>query len=81
MRIGILGVGDDDRALVFDWQLTALDNSGPEIPCAPALVLARKLVADADLPRGAMACLDLVSLAELMSELADLPISLELEIT
>jgi hypothetical protein len=47
-----------------DWHLVARRGHGPEIPCLPAIVLARKLAAGAVSARGAMACMGLLRLAD-----------------
>ncbi len=66
-----------NSAKVCRWFLTARQNHGPEIPCAPALVLVRKLAGNRLPQRGACACLGMVTMAELAEELADLDISWE----
>lgn len=56
------------------WNLVAKQNHGPEIPCAPALILARKLARrELDL-RGAFPCVGLITLSEFDAEVADLDI-------
>lgn len=64
MHVGLSGVDAGGRATRVDWQLTARRGHGPEIPCLPAIVVARKLAA-ATLPqRGALPCMGLMTLAE-----------------
>lgn len=72
MRFG--GIGADGNAKVVTWNLTARNNHGPEIPCVPALVLARKLASQQLGVRGAMPCLGMMSLADFDVEVADLDI-------
>lgn len=60
-----------------DWYITARGNHGPEIPCSPALVLARKLARGEVSGRGAVASLGLVDLSDFEAELQDLEVSWE----
>lgn len=65
-------IGDDASGtpLTCTWVAKACRNHGPEIPCSPALVLARRFLRD-NLPgTGARPCLGLVTLAELEQELS-----------
>ena len=54
MHIKLSGKSTDNKQLSVTWNLTALQNHGPEIPCSPALILARKLAADKIATRGAL---------------------------
>ncbi len=74
MQMRISGLGVDQRARTVVWNLTAHQNHGPEIPCVPALILARKLAAGELLARGATPCLGLVTLQEFDNEVSDLDI-------
>ncbi|MDH3409593.1 MAG: hypothetical protein OEN51_09540, partial [Gammaproteobacteria bacterium] len=74
MQVRLLGIGKDQRAKTVTWNLTARQNHGPEIPCTPALILARKLVADQIAERGAMPCLGMITLSEFDTEVSDLDI-------
>jgi hypothetical protein len=65
MHIGLCGLNHDGKATRIDWHLTARRGHGPEIPCLPAIVLARKLAAGDIDARGAMPCMGLLSLADL----------------
>ena len=62
----------------FQWlsgRLIALgQNHGPEIPCTPALILARKLAAGQIAARGAQACLGMITLFDFDAETSDLDI-------
>ncbi len=74
MHIRLAGLDIDGSDMALEWHLTARLNHGPEIPCSPALILARKLVR-ADLPlRGAYPCLGLISVAEFDHEVRELDI-------
>lgn len=69
MSVIVRGRAADGRSLCVDFQLTARRNHGPEIPCSPLLVLARRLLRDDCTLRGAQPCLGLVSLKDLRAEL------------
>jgi NAD(P)-dependent dehydrogenase (short-subunit alcohol dehydrogenase family) len=51
------------------WTLVAGHGDGPQIPCTPAIVIARKLAQGALVARGAMPCVGLFSLDECLREL------------
>jgi short subunit dehydrogenase-like uncharacterized protein len=74
MRITMSGYSPDQTDKSVTWNLVARQNHGPEIPCSPALILARKLAADRISTRGALPCLGMFSLPELKNELADFDI-------
>ncbi len=80
MRIRLLGKGPDDGPVEVDWNLLALDNHGPEIPCTAAVVLVRKLLRDEVFVRGALPCLDMFTEDEFMQELRDFSVSTEVTI-
>ncbi|MDX1432023.1 MAG: saccharopine dehydrogenase NADP-binding domain-containing protein [Gammaproteobacteria bacterium] len=75
MHVHVRGEGLDGDALALTWYLTALAGTGPEIPCVPATVLARKLARGGFDARGARACLGLVTLDEFDAEVKNRPIS------
>ena len=75
MRIRLSGVGKEGESRCVEWNLTARENHGPEIPCVPALILARKLARDEISQRGAHACLGMITLSEFDAEVSDLNIS------
>ena len=64
MHVGLRGTDHQGRSARIDWHLVARRGHGPEIPCLPAIVLARKLVAGTIATRGAMPCVGLMTLAE-----------------
>lgn len=74
MQMRIAGVGEDHQAKTLVWNLVAHQNHGPEIPCVPALVLARKLAAGTISARGAYPCLGMITLPEFDEEVSDLDI-------
>ena len=64
MHVGLSGRDADGRAARLDWHLLARQGHGPEIPCLPAIVLARKLAAGRVDARGAMPCMGLMTLSD-----------------
>ena len=79
MQIRLCGVASDQSAKTAIWNLVALQNHGPEIPCTPALILARKLVTGRIAERGAMPCLGMITLADFDAEVSDLDIAWTVE--
>jgi saccharopine dehydrogenase-like NADP-dependent oxidoreductase len=79
MQMRLSGVATDQSAKTVIWNLTARQNHGPEIPCTPALILARKLVTGDVTERGAMPCLGMISLADFDAEVRDLDIEWTVE--
>lgn len=77
MHIRLSGTDDNRMKKVCTWYLTARANHGPEIPCSPALILARKLVRGEVSKLGAHACLGLITLSQFDAEVKDLDISWE----
>ena len=63
MHVGLAGVDREGRVARVDWHLLARRGHGPEIPCLPAIVLARKLATGALATRGAMPCMGLMTLS------------------
>jgi len=61
------------------WSLVAPNNHGPEIPCMPAILLARKLARGQVSQVGAMPCMGLLTLAEFAPEFAKWGISTQVE--
>lgn len=64
MHIGLAGIDQGGRQARIDWHLVARRGHGPEIPCMPAIVIARKLAAGTLPARGAMPCMGLMTLAD-----------------
>jgi len=75
MHIQISGTDDTGVSKEIDWYLTAENNHGPEIPCTPAIILARKLARCEVATTGAMPCLGLFDLDEFDHEVESLSIS------
>ena len=78
MHIRFSGIGNNGVQRDISWFLTAKNNHGPEIPCTPAIILARKLARDKITTRGALPCLGLISLEEFDDEVESLEISWQL---
>ncbi len=74
MHIRVSGRNTDGVVASVVWHLTARQNHGPEIPCTPALILARKLAAGEITARGAKPCLGLITMDEFDEEVDDLDI-------
>lgn len=77
MHVRMSGANATGERVSKTWYLTARQNHGPEIPCTPALILARKLVSGTISQTGAYACLGLVSIRDFDSEVDDLDIEWE----
>jgi len=71
MHIEVSGNSRNGEPMSLTWNLLARQNHGPEVPCSPALILARKLLCDEIHTRGALPCLGLFSLSDLAGELSD----------
>ena len=74
MHITLTGKTTDNVSKSVTWNLIARRNHGPEIPCSPALILARKLIVDEISARGAFPCLGMFSMSDFASEVSDLDI-------
>jgi hypothetical protein len=69
------GIGHDGAPRRARFFLIARSGHGPYIPCMPAILLARKLARGELARRGAMPCLDLITLADYLTALEGLDIS------
>lgn len=78
MHIHLSGTDLDGAPKALDWYLKAENNHGPEIPCTPAIILARKLARNELSTRGALPCLGLISLEEFDEETESLAVSWQL---
>ena len=77
MFVEVSGDGIDGQPLTKVWTLIAGAGDGPFIPGIPAVILAGKLARNQIHERGAMACLDLITLEEFETAVADLDIAFE----
>jgi hypothetical protein len=71
----IQGRGRDGEPLRRRHWIIARQGDGPNIPCMPAILLARRLAAGEALGAGAKPCLDLITLEEYVSALDGLDVS------
>lgn len=74
MFVELEGRGQDGRRRRRRWLLLAGQGHGPWIPTLPAVILARTLARGHLTLRGAMPCLDLVTMDEFAAEFADFDI-------
>lgn len=77
MHVRLLGLDARNQPIQSSWYLTAKRNHGPEIPCAPALILARKLLRGQITARGAIPCLGLITMSDFAEEMSDYEVSWE----
>jgi len=75
MAVVLEGRDGDGCATRLTWHLVAGSGHGPYIPATPSVIVARKLLSGALAARGAMPCLGLFTLDELLAEVADLDMS------
>jgi Saccharopine dehydrogenase NADP binding domain len=74
MSVIVAGTDTDGQSRRATFSLVARHNHGPEIPCAPLLVIARKLLHGNVNARGALPCIGLMNLEEFTDELRDFDI-------
>jgi saccharopine dehydrogenase-like NADP-dependent oxidoreductase len=67
MWVQVVGSDAMQRPLRRTWHLSADNNHGPNIPCFPAIALARKLLRDEVSERGAMPCMGLLSVDTILT--------------
>lgn len=73
--MAISGTALDGKPLVRRWWMIARAGHGPNIPCTPAILIARRIAAG-ELPEpGARPCLDLIRLHEFLTALEGLDVS------
>jgi len=70
MCVKVIGRKLDGAPVSRSWQLAAPAVNGPEIPCMPAILLARSLARDREVKSGAYPCIGLLRLAEFEPEFA-----------
>lgn len=74
MYVKLAGLDTDGAPLELCWQLLAAENHGPHIPCAPAIALTGKIAEGFEPPPGAMPCMGLLTLDEILDALKGLRI-------
>jgi hypothetical protein len=74
MHVEVSGVDRERRSVQRTWTLVAERGDGPQIPATPAAVLVKKLLGVPGYApieaRGARPCIALLTLAEIMGDLA-----------
>lgn len=79
MVVEAQGEGRDGGPRVARWSLAAERNAGPSVPVAAAAAVLRGLLEGRIAQRGAQACVGLVTVDQILAELAPLPITTSLE--
>ena len=70
MHVTISGIDPAGAALTRSWFIVAKSGDGPQIPCVPAILLAKRLhEKDPTLAHGALPCVGLIRLEDYLSEL------------
>jgi saccharopine dehydrogenase-like NADP-dependent oxidoreductase len=67
MYVQVEGRDAQGRPLIKNWTLLAGSDHGPNIPCFPVIALARKLLRGEVTERGAMPCMGLLSVEEILN--------------
>ncbi len=70
MVVRVRGIDGAGNAATAAWHIAADDDNGPEIPCMPAILLARKLAAGEPFEAGAFTSMHQLALAEFAPEFA-----------
>ncbi len=74
MHVIISGKDKSGKPHQRKWFIIAKNGDGPQIPCVPAIILAKKLASGSLKGTGAKSCVGLVSLDEYLDELKDFDI-------
>jgi len=74
MFVKLEGLHDNGAPYALSWTLVARENHGPNIPCTASIALANKLSTGAKLPSGAMPCLGLLTVEDMLAPLKGLSI-------
>jgi saccharopine dehydrogenase-like NADP-dependent oxidoreductase len=74
MFVKLEGLHDNGAPYALTWNIVARENHGPNIPCAASIALANKIAAGGTLPAGAMPCMGLLTVEELLAPLKGLSI-------
>jgi len=67
MHVTVRGLDLNGRPAVHTWSLVAERDHGPFIPCLPAIALARKILRNETSARGAMPCMGLLTVEEILA--------------
>ena len=74
MFVKLEGLHDNGARYAHTWNIVARENHGPNIPCAASIALTNKIAAGGNLPAGAMPCMGLLTVDDLMEPLKGLSI-------
>lgn len=74
MFVKLEGLHDNGARYAHTWNIVARENHGPNIPCAASIALASKIAAGGRLPAGAMPCMGLLTVDDLLLPLKGLSI-------
>jgi hypothetical protein len=66
MHVTVRGLDAKSQSISRTWWLLAENDHGPQIPCFPAIALARKLLRGEVSVRGAMPCMGLLTVDEIL---------------
>jgi hypothetical protein len=69
MHVLLEGKDQSGRRVERQWFIVARDGDGRYIPCAPAVILAKRMLSGAPTPAAAMACVGVISLEDYLDEL------------
>jgi hypothetical protein len=72
MHVAVRGLDRQSQPLSRTWWLWAGSDHGPQVPCFPAIALARKLLRGEVHARGATPCVGLLTLDEILCVGSDL---------
>jgi hypothetical protein len=78
MHVTLQGLDAKSQPISRTWYLVAGNNHGPQVPCFPAIALARKLLHGEVRARGAMPCVGLLSVDEILAVGRDLDLRTEI---
>src|SRR6185503_955935 len=67
MHVTVRGLDAQSRSLSRTWWLLAARDHGPNVPCFPAIALARRLLRGEVEVRGAMPCMGLLTVDEILA--------------
>jgi hypothetical protein len=74
MFVKLDGLDPNGAPQRLTWMLLASENHGPNIPCAPSIALTNKIANGHVPPAGAMACMGMLTLEEILEPLKNLRI-------
>ena len=74
MAVTLSGTDANGRPQRLTWSLVAGTGHGPYIAATPSVLLAKRVLAGSVTPRGAMPCLGLLTLDDILTDLADLDV-------